>query len=178
MRKMGLVLLAACAIAVPASAQMKIKGTEACPKPDTMQSVDVTDAPGHALMVQKGPCTWSMPITLAGLKAVTSVNTSTSEAMGMNITDHGYDVGTMDNGDTYTAKYSGTITAAADGTATYRGSWVFTMGTGKLKGLKGGGTYTGSSAADGSGSADIVGTYSIVKPAMKPMMKPMAKPAS
>ena len=44
MKKMGLVLLAACTIAVPASAQMKIKGTETCPKPDTMQSVDVTDA--------------------------------------------------------------------------------------------------------------------------------------
>ena len=112
------------------------------------------------------------PITLAGEKAVTSVNTSTSEAMGMNITDHGYDVGTMDNGDTYTAKYSGTITAAADGSATYHGSWVFTKGTGKLKGLKGGGTYKGSNAADGSGSADIVGTYSIVKTAMKPAAKP------
>jgi hypothetical protein len=178
MRKMGLVLLAVCTIAVPASAQMKIKGTETCPKPDTMQSVDVTDAPGHALIVQKGNCTWSAPITLAGLKAVTSVNTNSSEAMGMNITEHGYDVGTMDNGDTYTAKYSGTILAAADGTATFHGSWVFTKGTGKLKGLKGGGTYKGSAAADGTTSANIVGTYSIVKPAMKPMAMPMTKPAS
>jgi hypothetical protein len=177
MKRFSLVLLAACAVAVPASAQMKIKGTETCPKPDTMQSVDVTDMPGHSLMVQKGNCTWSMPITLAGLKAVNSVNTSSTEAMGMNMTEHGYDVGTMDNGDTYIAKYSGTILAAKDGTATYKGTWVFVGGTGKLKHLKGGGTYKGSAAADGSSSADIWGTYSVMKPMMKPMA-PAAKPAS
>jgi hypothetical protein len=178
MKRLSFVLLAACAVAVPASAQMKIKGTETCPKPDTMQSVDVTDMPGHTLMVQKGSCTWSMPITLAGLKSVTSVNTSTTEGKGMNITEHGYDVGTMDNGDTYTAKYSGMILAAKDGTTTYKGTWVFVGGTGKLKGLKGGGTYKGSGAADGSGSVDVVGSYSVVKPMMKPMAAPAAKPAS
>jgi hypothetical protein len=179
MKRLSFVLLAFCAAALPASAQMKIKGVETCPKPDTMQSVDVTDAPGHALMVEKGSCTWSTPIMLKGLKAVTSVNTSMAEAANMmRITEHGYDVGTMDNGDTYTAKYSGTILAAKDGSATYKGTWVFTMGTGKLKGLTGGGTYSGSAAADGSSTANIMGSYSVVKHSMKPMATPAAKPAS
>jgi hypothetical protein len=178
MKKLCLTLFVACAIAMPASAQMKLKGTENCSKPDTNQTAPVTDMPGHALILQSGACTWSAPIEIAGLKAVTSVNVSSSDAMGMGVTQHGYDVGTMDDGDTYTAKYSGTVTMAADGTATDHGTWTFVGGTGKLKGLTGGGGYKGTGAADGTSAANVWGSYSIVKHMMKPMAKPMAKPAS
>jgi hypothetical protein len=177
MRKLILLLLMSCAVAVPASAQMKLSGKEACPKPDVQQSVDVTDMPGHALMIQHGNCTWPTPFELAGLKPVSSVDVNTDEAWGGKVTEHGYDVGTMDNGDTYTAKYSGTITMAQDGTSTFHGSWTFVGGTGKLKGLSGGGTYGGTGAADGSVVSDVKGTYSVSKAPMKPMA-PAMKPAS
>lgn len=174
MKRFGVVVLMACAMAVPASAQKKISGKEACAKPDTQQSVDVSDVPGHMLMVTKSACTWPMAIEMAGLKVVSSVDVNTGELSGGMVKQHGYDIGTMDNGDTFSVSYSGTVKVAADGSAMFHGNWTFLKGTGKLKGIKGGGTFKGGGPADGSGTSDVVGVYSIAKP----MMKPMAKPAS
>ncbi|MGB6199258.1 MAG: hypothetical protein WA871_08265 [Candidatus Acidiferrales bacterium] len=172
MKKLSFVLLLASAIAVPASAQTKISGKQTCPKPDVQQSADVTDMPGHALILQKGTCTWDTPVQMAGLKSVSSVDVSTAEAWGPNVTQHGYSTSTMDNGDTFTAKYSGTMKIGKDGAATFSGSWTFIAGTGKLKGLKGGGTYGGTGTADGAGTIAVKGDYTIVKAAASPTMKP------
>ena len=149
MRKLSLLLLVACAIALPASAQIKVRGKETCAKPDSMQSVDAGDKPGHSLMIQKGTCTWSTPFEIAGLKAVSSVDVSTGEAWGPNVTQHGYDTATMDNGDTISA-------------------------TGKLKGISGSGSYGGTGAADGSGTSDVKGEMTL---GMHPMST-AAKPAN
>jgi hypothetical protein len=174
MRKLSLLLLVACAIAVPASAQMKVRGKETCAKPDSMQSVDAGDKPGHSLMIQKGTCTWSTPFEIAGLKAVSSVDVSTGEAWGPNVTQHGYDTATMDNGDTITSKYSGTMKVASDGTATFNGTWSVVSATGKLKGISGSGSYGGTGAADGSGTSDVKGEMTL---GMHPMST-AAKPAN
>ena len=176
MSKFSLILLAACALAVPAAAQTKISGKQTCAKPDTQQIIPVGDAPGHALMVQRNSCTWDAPLEIAGLKSTTSVDVETDEAKGPNVTGSGYGTVTMDNGDTFTVKYSGTTKVAADGTAIFHGSWSFAKGSGKLADISGGGTYGGTGAADGSGSVDVHGTYTISKPAPKPV--PAAKPAT
>jgi len=165
MRKLSFTLLMVCAFAASASAQTKMSGKQDCAKPDTQQSVDVGDKPGHALMLQKGSCTWGTPYEMAGLKAVSSIYASTSEAWGANVTEHGYATDTMDNGDTISEKYTGTITVAKDGTATFHGTWTVSSATGKLKGVSGSGTYGGTAAADGSGSIDVRGTYTTAKPA-------------
>ena len=175
MRKLSFALLMVCAFAVSASAQMKLSGKETFGKPDTMQSVDVGDKPGHALMIAKGSSTWNPGFEILGLKAVSSVFASTSEGWGSNFTEHGYDTVTMDDGDTITAKYSGTITVAKDGSMTFHGTWTFASATGKLQGVSGSGTYGGTAAADGTGSTDVRGTYTAAKPTMK--VVPAAKPA-
>lgn len=171
MKKFGLVLLMACAIALPASAQTKISGKQTCAKPDT-QSVEVGDAAGHVMMVQKASCKWDTGIEIEGTKATTSMDVASAEVWGMNATAHGYNMGTMDNGDKFTVKYSGSMKMAKDGTATFEGKWSFAGGTGKLKGIKGGGTYKGSGTADGAGTVDVEGDYTIA-PAMakKPATK-------
>jgi hypothetical protein len=165
MKKFGLVLLIACAIALPASAQTKIAGKQTCAKPDTQQSIDVGDTAGHAVMVQKASCKWDTPIEIEGAKAVSSNDVSAGEAWGASVTQHGYNMGTMDNGDKFNVKYSGSMKVGKDGTATFDGKWTFVSGTGKLKGIKGGGTYKGTGTADGAGTVDIEGDYTIVKPA-------------
>jgi len=47
------------------------------------------------------------------------------------------------------------------------GTWSFTGGTGKLKGLKGKGTYKGTGNADGSMTYEVEGDYEL--PAAKKM---------
>ena len=43
------------------------------------------------------------------------------------------------------------------------GTWSYTSGTGKLKGIKGKGTFKGTPNADGSVTYKIDGTYSLPK---------------
>jgi hypothetical protein len=67
----------------------------------------------------------------------------------------------MDNGDKFNVKYSGTMKGAKDGTAAFKGTWSFVGGTGKLKGIKGGGTYQGTGSTDGAATVDVDGEYTI-----------------
>jgi hypothetical protein len=48
-----------------------------------------------------------------------------------------------------------------------KGTWSFTGGTGKLKGLTGKGTHTVTINADGSSVVSVEGDYSIAAPAPK-----------
>jgi hypothetical protein len=167
MRKASLLVLIAFAVALPAGAQTKISGKQTCAKPDPSYSVDVGDAAGHAAMLQKAACTWDTPLEIAGAKTKDSTDVATSEAWGMKISQHGYNIATMDSGDKFTVRYTGTATATKDGKATYEGKWTFVSGTGKLKGIKGSGTYKGSGTADGAGTVDVEGEYTLPMPAMK-----------
>jgi hypothetical protein len=168
MKKLGLVLLMACAIALPATAQTKISGKQTCAKPDPMQSIDVGDKPGHSVMIQKAACKWDTGLEIEGTKSTESTDVSTAEVWGTTATQHGYNMGTMDNGDKFTVKWTGTMKVAKDGTAAFDGKWTFISGTGKLMGIKGSGTYKGTGSADGSGTVDVEGDYTIAMAAMKP----------
>ena len=167
MKKLGLGLLMACAMALPATAQTKISGKQTCAKPDPMQSIEVGDKPGHSLMIQKAACKWDTALEIEGTKSTESVDVASSEVWGTTATQHGYNMGTMDNGDKFSVRYMGTMKVAKDGTAAFDGKWTFLSGTGKLKGIKGGGTYKGTGLADGSGTVDVEGDYTIATAAMK-----------
>ena len=43
------------------------------------------------------------------------------------------------------------------------GTWSFTGGTGKLKGIKGKGTYKGTGAPDGTVTYEVEGEYELPK---------------
>ena len=62
---------------------------------------------------------------------------------GNEASDHGYYVGTMSNGDKFTVKFAGTGHSKDGKPVSGEGNWSFVDGTGKLKGLKGSGTYKG-----------------------------------
>jgi hypothetical protein len=161
MRKLGITLLAGCAIAWPAMAQTKISGKQTCSKPDPNYTIDVGDQAGHTLMMQKATCTWGTPMAIEGANTKDSVDVSTSDTRGARTLSNGYAMITLDSGDKFTVRYRGTATAAKDGTVKYDGKWAFISGTGKVKGIKGGGTYSGTGPADGSVAVDVEGQYTI-----------------
>lgn len=61
-------------------------------------------------------------------------------------------------------RFGGSATHTKEGgldTAT--GTWKYTGGTGKLKGITGKGTYKGKGNADGSTTWEVEGDYSLAK---------------
>ena len=67
----------------------------------------------------------------------------------------------MANGDKYSVRYQGTSTAKDGGPPTISGTWNFTGGTGKLKGLTGKGTYKGKGNPDGGATFEVRGDHKL-----------------
>jgi len=130
------------AIAGSALAQNHISGTPQCPDVQPGQPVEVGDHPGHFLMFNKlNSCTFTTPIELAGLKTKAMTTVVVVDGSGARFRDQGYATITMDNGDKAYARIQGTGTSNEKAAPNEEGTWSFTGGTGKLKGLKGKGTY-------------------------------------
>jgi len=143
-----------------AQGQTKISGTAQCGKPDVQQAVDVPDHPGHSLTMSQAKCSWTNPMEVAGIKTKDGVTSSTQDVHGNSATTHGYYVDNMANGDKAYVRFQDT-TLVKEGTAD--GKWSYTGGTGKLKGIKGSGTYKGKAAPDGSATFDVEGEYTLPK---------------
>lgn len=143
-----------------AQGQTKISGTAQCGKPDVQQKVDVPDHPGHFLSISQAKCTWTKPMELAGMQNKDGVNSGADDVHGNTASSHGYYVDNMANGDKAYVHFQGTA-SMKEGTST--GKWSYTGGTGKLKGLKGQGTYKGKAAEDGSVAFDVEGEYTLPK---------------
>ena len=161
MRKHGLLLLMMLSIAASASAQTKLSGKVHCAKADPDYSIEVGDEPGHIVSARKAACTWTEGMEIAGLKVKAAQDVATGEVTGATARDTGYHVATMDNGDKYTVRFNGTAMMAKDKTGAITGKWTFVSGTGKLKGIKGGGSYKGTAAADGSADVNVEGDYTL-----------------
>ncbi len=162
MRVRGLlVFLLATALATAAAAQTKISATEQCAKPDPMNTIDVGDRPGHALVIAKVQCTWSKPFEMAGSQVKDAVNVESSEMSGDKSSTNGYHNGTTADGDKYVVRYRGVARLKDGKLVAAEGTWSYISGTGKLKGIKGKGTYKGKSNADGTTIFDVEGEYQI-----------------
>jgi hypothetical protein len=173
MRKTGLLWLVVLAVAVPASAQTKLSGKVHCAKGDPDTAVEVGDKPGHVLTLRKSACTWTEGMKIEGMGAKSAFDVATGEVNGTTARDIGYHVATMENGDKYTVKFTGSAAMSKDNSGTIDGKWSFVSGTGKLKGIKGGGTYKGTANADGSGDVTVDGDYTL--PPAKTATAPAAK---
>jgi len=158
--KTVLISLFAVAFATGVLAQNKISGTQQC-KATPPTPVAIGDRPNHALAIVTAQCTWSKPIEMAGLQAKDGVDTVATEISGDVASDRGYYVGTVSNGDKFTVKFSGTSRSKDGKPVSSEGTWHFTDGAGKLKGLKGKGTFKGTPNADGTMSYQIEGEYSL-----------------
>ncbi len=154
-----LAFLALVSFATMASAQTKISGVLSCGKADPVHTIEVGDAAGHTMNLVSVHCTWSKPFEMAGVAVKDGYSVASSEANAGKTTESGIHVGTMANGDKYYVRFQATGTVASDHSGSASGTWSFTGGTGKLKGLTGKGTYKNKNAADGTGSSDVEGEY-------------------
>src|SRR5262245_55623246 len=161
MHRAAAVFVSLVALASSASAQTKISGKISRAKPDVNSSTEVCDVAGHMLALQKSACSWPTPWDIGGAKTKTAVDVSTTEINGATATGHGFNTSTLDNGDKVTVSYQGTAQMNKDGSGTFSGTWKATTGTGKAKGIKASGRYKGSAAADGSGTVDVEGEYTL-----------------
>lgn len=162
MRVKGLlVFLFAIAFAATAAAQTKTSGTASC-KADPSSPVALSDQPNHSFAVGRAQCTWT-GFEVAGLQSKDGVSTSLNEMTGDATSFHGYHVATMNNGDTTTARFKGMGKLKDGKPVGDGGTWTYTSGTGKLKGIQGNGTFKGTANADGSMTYKVEGEYSLPK---------------
>lgn len=153
MRRIFIAIALVCLVAATATAQTKFTATAQCGEPDTQHVIPVGDLPDHSLGLLQVKCTYTKPMEIAGAKSVSTVITITNEVSGDTFRARGCQVATMDSGDKVFVLHEGTGTS--DG---QDGTWSFTGGTGKLKGIKGKGTYSCSSSG-----CDIAGEYQLPK---------------
>jgi hypothetical protein len=156
-----LIVVMVVALASTARAQTKISGTLNCNKPDPAQSVDVGDHEKHSMGVSKFQCTWTKPLEMGGSQTKEGTSVELGETTGDKSSGRGVHWGTMATGDKYFVRYQGTSTSKDGALQTVSGTWSYTGGTGKLKGLTGKGTYKGKGNPDGSAAFDVVGDYKL-----------------
>jgi hypothetical protein len=159
MRKIAFVLLGALALAATAAAQTKTSGTVTC-KPDPVTPVAVGDQPGHSFAVAKAQCTWSK-FEIAGLESKEGLSVSFDEIKGDKTTSNGYHTATLTNGDKTVVHFQGTATTKDGKFLSGGGTFTYKSGTGKVKGIKGHGTYKGTPNADGTVTYKVDGAYSL-----------------
>ncbi len=157
--KTVILFLGAAALAASAVAQTKVSGTAQC-KPDASAPVAIGDKPGHSFAVGKGQCTWT-GFEIGGVAYKDGASVSMDEIDGDKVTSNGYHTATLASGDKTTAHFHGTGTMKDGKFVSAGGTWTFSGGTGKCKGIKGKGTYKGTPNADGTVSYKVDGEYSL-----------------
>jgi hypothetical protein len=143
-------------------AQTKLSGTITCPKPDPNYSIEVGNHPGHVKSLNKQVCTYDQStVGSEKLKDITEVTAVEATGTGFSYTGSG--TTTTEGGDKVFTSYKGAA-AIKDGQPTgAHGTWSYSGGTGKLKGIKGKGTFTTTFNADGSDTVQFEGEYELPK---------------
>jgi len=148
--------------AATAAAQTKISGTLQCGKSDPQHIIPVGDHPDHNLAVGQSKCTYAKSMEIEGAKSTEGVSTATDDLNGNTIRSRGFHVATMDSGDKYFVWYQGAGELKGGALQSEKGTWGFTGGSGKLKGIKGKGTYTCTPSGDGL-TCEVEGEYQLAK---------------
>jgi hypothetical protein len=137
---------------------VKVEGKVHCDKPDPAYAIQVPDRPGHALLLAKRKCNWSEPLVIMGAKTKVGEAVSFTERMEGKLHVHGFETDTLDNGEKLTWQNMGQV-LEEKGPATAKGRWSLKSGTGKFRGIKGGGTYEGKLEADGTLTLELEGVF-------------------
>lgn len=153
---------AACLWSAGAAAQTKIEWSDSCGKGDPDYNVPVGDHPGHSFGLTQVKCQASKPVDIGGDKGKEAVATIATDSRGDKSHEHGVYVLTLASGDKAYLPFQGVV-AMKDGKPTgSQGTWSFASGTGKLKGIKGKGTFHCAAAGDGW-SCSGEGEYELAK---------------
>jgi len=157
-------------------AQTKVSGKQECPKGEMAGTADPGDRAGHTMqLVKSGTCTWATPMEMEGEKSKDGESVAFLELTSTRATSSGTYVGNMENGDKFFVSFRDSAHVKDGKPEAAKGTWAYTGGTGKLKGITGKGTYTATPNADGTAVVDVEGEYAVAAAAPK---KAAAKKAS
>jgi hypothetical protein len=165
MRELLLVLLTAaiaCTWSNGALAQTKIAWTDSCGKAEPDYTVPVGDLAGHTLGVSQVKCQATQPAEISGDKGKEAVATLTSDTSGDKSRERGVYVLTMTSGDKAFLPFQGNVTLKDNKPTVSQGTWILVGGSGKLKGIKGKGTFHCEATGDGFNCAGE-GEYELAK---------------
>src|SRR5208282_264582 len=137
---------------------VNVEGKVRCDKPDPAYSIEVPDRPGHALMIARRKCTWTEPMLIMGAKTKEGVAVGYAEKSEGMLHVSGFETDTLDDGEKLTWKSMGQV-LAEKGPATATGRWSLMRGTGKFKGIRGGGSYEETLGADDVMVLELEGVY-------------------
>ena len=154
-----------CLLVLPAwaAAGTKISGTVVCSKPDPTYSLPAADATKHNFVIGKNTCTWPKPMEIGGARTKEDAFTTFEEVHGETSRGLGFAVGTLTSGDQFHVRTQGKAILNTDGgVKTSEGTWTFEAGTGKIKGIEGGGTYKCAGKPEGL-TCDVSGDYTVPK---------------
>jgi hypothetical protein len=158
--KIVLVCCLVLTVATAASAQTKFSGTQQCAKPNPEYTVPVGDKPGHMMSLVKDKCTWTAG-EIGGVQLKDEDDTIVSDISGSRSRERGTGVTMLADGDKAFVQFQGTTTVKDKAPVSGQGTWSFAGGTGKLKNLKGKGTYKGKWNPDGTAMFEIEGEYQL-----------------
>ena len=150
------------ALVPAAGAQTKVSGTVQCAKPTESHMLEVGDRPNHAFSITQIKCTWTKPLEIGGTQTKDDVVTSFGEIKGNSSQTHGYVAQTLANGDKATVRTRGADKLKEGAPQGGGGEWTYVSGTGKLKGIKGKGTYKCEAAGENT-NCDIEGEVELPK---------------
>jgi hypothetical protein len=161
MKRQLLFIVCALALASSAVAQTKFSGSLDCDKADPRYGIPIPDRPDFAYLVMDQTKCTTKGSSVEGLQPKGFVNVRFIEVTGASSHTTAAGVTRYDNGDKLYTRSRGPTDRKA---LTVSGKWTFTEGTGKLRGIKGGGTYTCKlkSAESGAGfTCDVKGEYTV-----------------
>ncbi len=148
-------------LAAAASGQTKITGTLSCGKPDATYSIEVGDRTGHSVSISKFACTWTTPMEYGEVQAKDGYDVAYGDSSGAKVRSSGYHVSNLSNGDKIYVRFQGNDTTMDGKPGATEGTWSYTGGTGKFKGIKGKGIYKGKADASGNMVSDVEGDYKL-----------------
>ena len=143
------------------SAQTKVSSTMKCEKPDPSYGVEVQDHPGHVMALQKFACAFPNVPDFGTDKGKNASGVTAADITATRITYSGSFVNNMDSGDKAFTSVKGSTIVKDGKPEGDHGTWVYTGGTGKFKGIKGKGTYKGTVNGDGTSTVEFEGEFEL-----------------
>jgi len=158
------IMLAGCLALLAATGvhgQTKIGGTLKCDKPEPAYRIEVGDRPGHVMVLEKQTCSWTQPLSLGSDKTKEGTSVATVDVSESRANGSGIHIDTTEGGDKVFVSYRYTTVVKGGKAAGADGKWSYTGGTGKLKGIKGSGTFKTTFAEDGTSTTEVEGEYTL-----------------
>jgi hypothetical protein len=152
--------LAVLLFVMPLSAvgQTKTSGTSDCGKYDLSHTIQIPEQEGSSYVIGQFKCTWPKSYTVEGLQSTHNVGVEFDEVTG---TSGRFTVTAFTQYSASDRAYHRSTGKFDNKTMLSSGTWTYTHGTGKLRGIKGSGTFTCKMKNGGGSICEVKGEYTL-----------------